>query len=141
MTSTPWPDDPDEYLLAYMDAWNRADLDRICDAYHVPAFIYRRGRVEAIPDEGAKRRYFGELLGGTRAELEGGAQWERPFYEATPLGRDSALVTVRWVFRRRDGAVLEDYLDSYHLVRLDRRWAFLGDTVQAEPSVGPAGPG
>jgi hypothetical protein len=132
LASTPWPDDPDAYLLAYMDAWNQADLDRICDAYHVPALIYKRGRVVAIPDEAAKRTYFGELLGRTRPELEGGARWERPTCRATSLGRDSAMVTVRWILRRHDGSVLEDYLDSYHLIRIAGRWAFLGDTVHPD---------
>ena len=29
----PWPDDVEAFLASYMEAWNAADVDRICDAY------------------------------------------------------------------------------------------------------------
>ena len=132
-----WPDDPDAFLEAYMDAWNRADLDRICDAYHTPSLIYKHGEVQANLDETAKRAYFGALLDGTRSALVAGARWERPEFALTPLGRDSTIATVRWVFRAADGTILEDYLDSYYLVRLGGRWQFLGDTVHADSTIGP----
>jgi hypothetical protein len=127
-----WPDDPDAFLIAYMDAWNRSDLDRICDAYHTPSLIYKRGEVQANLGEIAKRAYFGALLDGTRSALAAGACWERPEFALTPLGRDSNIATVRWVFRAADGTILQDYLDSYHLVRLGGHWQFLGDTVHTE---------
>jgi hypothetical protein len=56
-----------------------------------------------------------------RARLDrkdGPATWEILTFTVTDLGRNSALVTARWAFRRPDRSVVWDFFDSYHLCRL-----------------------
>ena len=125
----PWPDDPVAFMTAYMAAWNAADLDRICDADHVPALVYSQGTVHANSDGDARRAYLGDFLDGTRAELAAGARWESPSCEVTTAGDGGVVVTTRWVFRRPDGALAEDYPDTYVLVRIDGRWAIMADIL------------
>lgn len=125
----PWPDDPVAFMTTYMAAWNAADLDRICDAYHVPALIYHEGTVYANSTPDARRAYLADFLDGTRPELAAGARWESPAYDVVPAGEGGAVVTTRWVFRRPDGTVAEDYPDTYVLVRIDGRWAIMADVL------------
>ena len=127
--SESWPDDPGAFMTAYMDAWNQGDVDRVCDAYHVPALIHKRGRVQANMDAASRQAYLRAYLDSTRNELAAGTRWECPSCAFTPLGRDGVLATAHWVFRQRDGTILEDYLDSYVLVGIDGRWVFLADVV------------
>lgn len=127
--SLPWPDAPEAYMTAYLDAWNEGDTDRVCDAYHVPALIFKDGAVQANLDTESRLAYLGAYLDSTRDELAQGTRWECPSLEVVALGADSALATARWTFRRTDGTVLEDYPDSYLLVRIEGRWAFMADVI------------
>ena len=127
--SEPWPDDPREFLLAYLAAWNAGDVDRVCDAYLVPALIYHPDGLEANLDDAARRAYLGGYVESTREELAAGTRWECPSLEITRLGNKAALVTARWVFRRTDGTALEDYPDTYVLVWLGGRWVFMADVI------------
>jgi uncharacterized protein DUF4440 len=126
--SRPWPDDPQAYMAAYLDAWNEGDLERVLDAYHAPAPIFSGGLVEAS-DTDSRRVYLGAYLDSTRGELAQGTRWECPSLEVKVLGSDAALLTARWVFRRTDGTALEDYPDSYLLVRAGGRWGFIADVI------------
>jgi len=135
MTS-PWPDDPRDYVLAYLDAWNAGDADRVCDAYHVPSLIYADRALHANMDTDTRRAWLGAYVESTRPELATGTRWECPTLSAMPLGSDAALVTARWIFRRTDGTVVEDYFDSYVLVRLDGRWTFMADMIHAGAATG-----
>jgi hypothetical protein len=45
------------------------------------------------------------------------------------LGRDAAMITVRWIAHRPDRSVLWDFLDSYLVAIEDGRWRILGDVV------------
>jgi len=127
----PWPDDPTEFVMAYLDAWNEGDVDRVCDAYHLPSGVHKEGRVVAYPDEAAVRADLGGYVDSTRAELAGGTRWTCPSLTITSLGSAAALATARWVFSRPDGTVLEDYPDSYVMVRVDGRWFFMADVIHA----------
>lgn len=127
--SRPWPREPEVYMTAYLDAWNEGDTDRVCDAYHVPAPIYKNGAVQANLDAGARLADLGAYVDSTRAELALGTRWECPSLEIHQLGADAALATARWTFRRTDGTVLEDYPDSYLLVRIGDRWAIMADAI------------
>jgi uncharacterized protein DUF4440 len=126
--SRPWPDDPEAYMRDYLDAWNEGDLGRVLDAYHAPAPIFAAGVVEASQTE-SRRVYLGAYLDSTRGELAQGTRWECPSLEVKVLGSDAALLTARWVFRRTDGTALEDYPDSYLLVRVGGRWGFMADVI------------
>jgi hypothetical protein len=126
--SSAWPADPRAYLQAYLDAWNEPDVERVCDAFHQPAPIYAGSRVVAT-DPSSRRSFLTGYVDSTRAELDRGTRWEAPSMDITELGRNGALATVRWVFRRSDGSVIEDYLDSYLLARIDGRWGILADLI------------
>ena len=127
--SRPWPDDPEAYMHAYLAAWNEGDTDRVCDAYHLPALIFQAGAVEANLTAEARLAYLGAYLDSTRDELAAGTRWECPSLEIQRLGSDACLASARWTFRRADGTVLEDYPDSYFMVRVGERWAFLADVI------------
>jgi hypothetical protein len=123
-----WPNDPAGYLAAYVEAWNAADLDRIADAYHAAAPVYQGGQVLA-DDAAARQAFLAEYVESTRGELAAGTRWECPSLEVTPIGLNGALATARWVFRRADGSAVEDYLDSYVLVRIEGRWRIFADVI------------
>ena len=125
----PWPDDPREFVLAYLAAWNVGDVDRACDAFHVPALLFADGAVQPRLDEVARRDWIGGYVDSTRGELAAGTRWTCPSLDVRTLGPDSALAMARWVFTRADGTVLEDYPDAYLLVRTGGRWAFMADII------------
>ena len=115
------------FLDRYCEAWNRDDLDGILEAYHVPSFTYKDGTLHAFLDAESRRDYVATFIELNRKE--GPATWEILTFTVTDLGRNSALVTVRWAFRRPNGSVVWDFVDSYHLCRLDGRWKFLVRTL------------
>jgi hypothetical protein len=114
-------------MSSYCEAWNREDLDAILDAYHVPSFTYKDGMLHAFLDAASRREYVADFIEENRKE--GPATWEIVDFAVTDLGRNSSLVTARWAFRRPDGSVVWDFIDSYHLCRFDGRWEFLVRTL------------
>jgi Domain of unknown function (DUF4440) len=115
------------YMDAYCEAWNRLDLDAILDTYHLPCFIYKDGTLYALLDEQTKRDYVAGFVELNRSV--GPATWEMPTFSLARLGSNSALVTARWVFRRPDGTVIWDFVDSHHFCRFGGRWKFLDRTL------------
>lgn len=105
------------------------DLDLIVGAYATPCFVVKGGQVLRHQDEAAKRGYFADLLAGNRRE--GPHTWSIAELDARPLGRDAAMVTVRWVCRRPDGSTIWDFVDSYLVAFEQGRWRILGDVVHA----------
>lgn len=126
------PDAPREHALRtfmdrYCEAWNREDLEAILGAYHVPSFTYKYGTLHAFMDAESRRKYVAGFIDENRQE--GPATWEIASFAAIDLGRNSSLVTTRWAFRRPDGSVVWDFVDSYNLCRFDGRWKFLVRTL------------
>jgi len=126
------PETPREQVLrtfmsSYCEAWNREDLDAILDAYHEPSFTYKYGTLHAFMDAESRRKYVAGFIEVNRQE--GPATWEIASFAVIDLGRNSSLVTARWAFRRPDGSVVWDFVDSYHLCRFDGRWKFLVRTL------------
>ena len=126
------PDAPREQALrtfmdSYCEAWNREDLDAILDAYHVPSFTYKYGTLHSFMDAESRRKYVAGFIEVNRQE--GPATWEIASFAVIDLGRNCSLVTARWAFRRPDGSVVWDFVDSYHLCRFDGRWKFLVRTL------------
>ena len=126
--SQPWPDEPEAFMSAYLDAWNEGDTERICDAYHASAPIYQAGAVQAA-DAATRLGYLGGWVDMTRGDLAQGTRWECPSTSVEPLGTDAARVTLRWVFRRPDGTGLQDYGDTYLLGRMGGRWLIVADVI------------
>ena len=117
------------FMASYAEAWNTGDLDGIVGAYATPCFVVKEGRVLRQQDEPAERRYFGDLLAGN--QRQGPHSWAIAELDPRPLGRDAALVTVRWVCRRPDGSTIWEFLDSYLLAPDKGQWRILGDVVHA----------
>ncbi|HEV8281980.1 MAG TPA: hypothetical protein VGQ02_08995 [Candidatus Limnocylindrales bacterium] len=115
------------FMDGYCEAWNREDLEAIVAAYHVPSFTYKEGTLHAFLDAESRREYIAEFIELNRKE--GPATWEILSFTVADLGRNSALVTSRWVFRQTDGSVVWDFVDSHHLCRFDGRWQFLVRTL------------
>jgi ketosteroid isomerase-like protein len=116
-----------ELMLRYAAAWDAGDLETILSLYHTPCAIYMDGAQTILADEPTKRRHFADLLERFRAAGLVGPELAE--FEVQDLGRNSALVTARWVSRRGDGSISSDYLDSYHFGRLGETWKILDDTV------------
>jgi len=119
----------------YCAAWNREDLDAINDSYHLPCFIYKYGALHALLDAQTKRSYFKGFIEVNRDA--GPAKWEFLTFSLTDLGANSVLATSRWVFRRPDGSVVWDFVDSHQSCRFDGRWKFLVRTLHDEVGAGP----
>lgn len=135
-TTHPWPDEPEAFMLAYLDAWNQADVERVIDAYHVPSLIHLDGTVRAQLTGPSRLEFLGTYVDSTRDALAAGARWSCPTLDVRALGADAALATARWVFTGGDGAVAEDYFDSYLLTRVGGRWYILADAIHAEAPAG-----
>ncbi len=128
----PSPEFFKKFITDYGQAWDNYDLQTIIDHYYTPCFIFKAGKVYANVTEEVKLRYFQNLLEAYQQQRV--SQAEIPHCEVKSLGDNSALVTVEWVCKRADGAVVFDYWDSYHLIRIDRQWKILDDTVH-DPAV------
>jgi uncharacterized protein DUF4440 len=118
------------FIDRYCDAWNREDLGAILQAYHVPSFTYKYGTLHSFSDAESRRDYVAGFIAENRRV--GPATWEMVSVAVTDLGRNSALVTARWVFRRPDGTVVWDFVDSYNLCRFDGQWRILVRTLHDE---------
>ena len=112
---------------SYCDAWNREDVDAILDVYQVPSFTYKEGKLHTFVDLDSRREYVADFIEVNRKE--GPATWEIVSFAVTHLGRNGALITTRWVFRRPDSSVVWDFVDSYLLCRFEGGWKFLVRTL------------
>ncbi|MES1239608.1 MAG: hypothetical protein ABUL57_01965, partial [Chloroflexota bacterium] len=124
-----WPDDPREFILAYLDAWNEADVERVIDAFHVPSLIHTEGQVIEHLTGASRLEFLGSYVDSTKEALAAGGRWSAPTVEVKPLGADAALVTANWVFTTGAGAVTEDYFDSYLVTVIGGRWYVLADAI------------
>ena len=127
-----WPSDPREFILAYLDAWNEADVERVIDAFHVPSLIHTEGEVVEQLTGLSRLVFLGSYVDSTRDALAAGGRWTCPTLEVKPLGADAALVTANWVFTGADGTVTEDYFDSYLLTMVAGRWYVLADAIHRD---------
>lgn len=123
------PDDDffESLMASYTDAWNREDLDAIGSYYHLPFFSYKDGELEVFADEDLSRADDQKWIGVNRRE--GPARWERLTSDVQRLGGNAALVTTRWAFRRPDGTLVWDFVDTFQLCRFEGRWLFLNRTL------------
>lgn len=128
----PWPDDPRAFILAYLDAWNEADVERVIDAFHVPSLIHAEGVVHQQLTGPSRLDFLGTYVDSTRPALAAGARWSCPTLEVQALGADAALVTANWVLTAGDGTVTEDYFDSYLLTLVGGRWYVLADAIHRD---------
>ena len=119
-------------MMAYLDAWNRADVEQVIDAYHVPSLVHSEGEVRPQLTGPSRLEFLGSYVDSTREALAAGAAWTCPSLEVQPLGADAALATARWVFTTADGRAAEDYFDSYLLVRVEGRWYILADAIHRD---------
>ena len=131
-SSRPWPANPREFILAYLDAWNEADVERVIDAFHVPSLIHADGVVRQQLTGPSRLDFLGSYVDSTREALAAGARWTCPSLEIHQLGADAALATARWVFTAGDGTIVEDYVDSYLLTTVGGRWFVLADAIHRD---------
>ena len=129
MPDRPWPTHPRAFILAYLDAWNAADVDRVIDAFYVPSLIHTQGEVIEQLTGPSRLGFLGSYVESTRDPLAAGGRWTAPTVEVKPLGADAALVTANWVFTTGEGTVTEDYFDSYLLTLVGGRWYVLADAI------------
>ena len=129
MPSRPWPTDPRAFILAYLEAWNQADVERVIDAFHVPSLIHTDGAVIQQLTGESRLDFLGAYVDSTRDALAAGGRWTCPELAILELGKDAALATARWVFTTAEGNVTEDYFDSYLLTLIDGRWYVLADAI------------
>jgi hypothetical protein len=115
------------FMNEYTEAWNREDLEASLDSYHTPRFLYADGTLNVFLDDQSLRKATVDWIEVNRKE--GPASWEILSFSATTLGKNSALVTTRWVFRRPDGSRVWDFVDSHQLCRFDGRWKILARTL------------
>jgi hypothetical protein len=114
-------------MRAYTTAWNNEDIDAIEAFYNVPFFTYQEGMLEVWTDAALSRK---ADLGWIEVNRrEGPATWERLESTVTSQGKNSVLVTTRWVFRRTDGVTVWDFVDTFQLCRFGDDWRFLGRTL------------
>ena len=108
------------FIDRYCEDWNNQDLDRILDAYDVPSFTYKYGTLHAFPNPEGRRDYVVDFIELNRKERP--ATWAVVAFAVTDLGRNSSLVTARWIFRRPDRSTVWDFVDSHQLCRFEGRW-------------------
>ena len=117
------------FILAYLEAWNEADVDRVIDAFHVPSLIHAEGVVHQQLTGPSRLDFLGTYVDSTRDALAAGGRWSCPELAIMELGADAALATAEWVFTTGHGEVTEDYYDSYLMTRVDGRWYILADAI------------
>lgn len=113
---------------AYRDCFNLLDAPGAGSHYAAPSFVVKNGGVVRIAPE-TKNDYFGSLMSGNATEDH--HVWEVAELEVDQPAANGAIVTVRWIARRPDGAVLWDFRDTYIAADEGEGWLILGDIVHS----------
>lgn len=116
-----------DFMARYRESWERLDLDAVTECYATPTCVAHLSGVSRLADESAKRDYFAQRLDHLRAA--GPLRWDALDVHVQPAGRTGAVYAVRWVCRRADGHLVEEFGDTYLLAREHGRWLVLADVV------------
>ena len=107
----------ENFFALYSELYMASDAAGVSAMYEVPFLAVRDGRPIHLDDAQAVRDHLSGLMeayrsaGATRATIVE--------LDVRPLGRSSALATVRWNALADDGTLLRDFRTSYHLLRDD----------------------
>jgi len=115
------------FLVAYNEAFETFDAQKITPFYHVPCITVRGdGSVHVfqaateIEDffRGVAQKYRGDgYRSGTFHDLE-----------VVPIGGRSVLATLTWEQLREDNSILRKWRHSYNLVDIGKNWQILAST-------------
>ena len=116
----------DRFFAHYAERYMASDVDAVSAMYEAPLLALREGKAIHLPDRTAVRTHLAEVMaayarsGAARATIAG--------LDVLPLGRSSAIATVRWNVESADGKLLKDFRTSYQLLRVETAWRILSYT-------------
>jgi ketosteroid isomerase-like protein len=119
-------DDLDAFFAEYAERYMASDVDAISAVYEAPLLAVREGRAIHLPDRAAVREHLTELMDAY--QKAGAARADIAELNVVPLGKSSAMVTVRWHVLGPDGALIRDFRSTYQLLRVDGAWRILSYT-------------
>lgn len=117
--------DPDvvRFFERYAERYMAFDVDTVSGMYESPFLAVRDGRPIHLPDADAVREHLSGLMAAYRDA--GAAKAVIADLDVVPLGRTSALATVRWEALAGDGSLLRAFATSYQLLRDGPAWRIL----------------
>ncbi len=124
------------FFTTYRDAFNRLDGDAVADLWHSPSGITDSGATLAQAQltwwtaEAPMRANMRALCEAYRSNGFADAQFE--VMDAVPMGANHAFARLRWVLRRTDGTVLQQFGTGYHVLRGANGWRVLMAVAYAE---------
>jgi len=127
MQAGEWKDGVKTFLKDYMDAFSTNDGARIARLYHAPSVTVRAdGSIHSFHSESEIQSFFQRLADSYYRD--GCRGWRYENLEVSPLGGGSALATMDWEMRHKDGSALRRWKQSYNFVVVDGRLCILAST-------------
>jgi hypothetical protein len=114
------------FFAQYAERYMASDVDAISAVYESPLVAVREGRAIHLPDRTAVRDHLAELM--EAYENAGAARADVAQLDVLPLGKSSAIATVRWHVLDAAGTLLRDFRSTYHLLLAGGAWRILSYT-------------
>lgn len=119
-------------LRDYVRAFQSLRPSAVVSYFHLPFVLITDGGVRALAESGALEAFLGQVMDGLKAR--GFARSEISEMRAYRLSEKLALVSVRRIRYKTDGAELERLGETYTFLRVDDRWKIAAAIVH-EPLV------
>ena len=111
----------------YASEFDRSNWQAFAYHYFEPAFSVRAdGSVATLANRNAVADFFSRVWSTWRPE--GYSRFGISDLSATPIGEQSALVTLTWHLLRGDGSQIRQWNQSYQLLRVEGEWKVLSST-------------
>jgi hypothetical protein len=113
-------DEVEDFYRAYIDAFNREDIDSYADSF-VPGYSLIRGaRITAYKTEPELQQYSAHAF--IEVKARGWARSAVDLLTVSPLGDDQAMILAEVTRYRADESILERGRVSYIVVRTVKGW-------------------
>ena len=115
------------FFESYQAAFDSIEGERIAALYHIPTVTMRgAGSIHSLQSREELARFFQGVADSYQKDGYAGGSFEE--FEVSPIGECSALATMDWEMRRRDGSLIRKWRQSYNLVRAGSSWQILVST-------------
>jgi hypothetical protein len=115
-----------EFFEAYGASF-RSGPSAVASFYHEPCITARMGSTHLNLTRGDTEAFFAKAMEAYRSKGQaGGAMLSM---DSHPMGKNSAIATVRWAYKDIEGKTLWEWTFSYNLYRSGGGWKILLQTM------------
>ena len=126
----------ESFYTAYIDAFNREDIDHLSDCFALPyAWVTGDRGLITVADEGAHQRGFGRIV--IDLKERGWARSAIDRFKAFAFADNLAMIVADYTRYKGDGAILERGRACYTLRRDGKSWKIVTVSEIKPPYLGP----